>query len=138
MELILANAQNASACPMFVLYKLLLQRTHFLFQFLSVTFVLREKAGLSPWHGVRRDLLCRVCPQVGSKGHTLHVGLGTEGAQQLCGTALTACYLQCPEQSEMHLPGVGSSLAALLMSLRANTTHHLLQIQTEFITLGQF
>lgn len=101
MELILPNAQNYLACPMFVLYKLLLQRTCF---FVSVTF----------------SDFC------------------TEGKSCSAARGLPACSLQRPEQSEVHLPGVGSSLTALLMSLRANTTHYLLQIQTEFITLGQF
>lgn len=123
---------------LFLLYKLLLQRTLvFCFSYFQ-TFVLRGKAGLSPWHGVSRYLLCSTWYQVGSKGHTFHFGSGLRLPSSSVALHLTACNLQCPEQSEVHLPAIVSSVTALLMSLRANTTHHLLQSQTEFITLRQF
>lgn len=68
----------------------------FSFQLFLVTLVLRGKAGLSPWHGVSRYLLCSACCQVGSRGHTFHFGLGTEAAKQLCDTGFDNCYLAVP------------------------------------------
>lgn len=111
----------------------------FLFQLFLVTLVLRGKAGLSPWHGVSRYLLCSTCCQVGSRGHTFHFGLGTEAAKQLCDTGFDSL-LPCSAWSRVKFTYLELGAASLLCWCHWEPTPHTTyyKFRLNLLLLGDF